>query len=62
MKNIDIIKEIKEKIKNEENYLHPCNKERQEDMKKFGFISGCEFTSWMQQNGIMKSPTDVKRE
>lgn len=70
IENIDKIRreaivKIKEKI--EENpgnkgYLHPCNKERQEDMIMLKFSNGNEFTWWMQQNGIMKNPTYVERE
>lgn len=41
------ITEIKEKVKKSPGYLHPCNKERQEDMKRLKFISGYEFTYWM---------------
>lgn len=50
----DIIIEIKEKVKRNLGYLHPCNKERQEDMKDSNF-NGNEFTNWMQQKGILKS-------
>ena len=67
MENIDQIKrkaivEIKEKVKKNPGYLHPCNKERQEDMKRLKFDSGNSFTFWMQQNGIMKNPTDIERK
>lgn len=51
---------IKEKVKKNPKYLHPVNKERLEDMKKFMFVSGNEFTQWMQQNGIMKNPTNIR--
>lgn len=57
----DAITEIKEKVKKSPGYLHPCNKERQEDRKRLKFVSGYEFTYWMQQNGIMKNPTDINR-
>ena len=43
-------------------YLHPCNKERQDDIKRLEFSSGSEFTYWMQQNGIMRNPTDIERD
>lgn len=64
--NIDDIRknamtEIREKTKKNPKYLSPMNKERQEDMKKLGFISGNDFTYWMQQNGIVKNPTDLDR-
>lgn len=42
-------------------YLNPCNRERLEDTKRLMFVSGNEFTQWMQQNGIMKNPIDVTR-
>lgn len=63
--NIDEIRrnaihEIKEKIKKNSGYLHPCNKERQEDMKRLKFDSGNKYIYWMQQNGIMKNPTDIE--
>lgn len=60
----EAISEIKEKIKNNpghSGYLHPCNKKRQEDMKILGFSNGNEFTHWMQKNGIMRNPTNVRR-
>lgn len=57
--NIDIIIEIKEKIKNNIGYLHPCNKEFQEDIKIYGFGSGHDFITWMQNNGILKNPSDI---
>lgn len=53
------IDEIKEKAKKNPKYLHPVNKERLEDMKRLAFISGNEFTKWMQINGIMNSPTKI---
>lgn len=65
--NIDDIRrntiiEIKEKIMKNHGYLHPCNKERLEDIKRLGFASGNEFIQWMQQNRILKNPTDIDRE
>lgn len=67
MENIrkDAIVEIKEKIKKNpgpSGYLHPCNRERQEDMRRLNFTNGYEFTYWMQQNKIMKNPTKVKQD
>lgn len=38
----NIIKEIKEKIKTNPKYIHPCNKEFQEDIKKLG-LTGNQF-------------------
>lgn len=58
---IDAIAEIKEKIKKNPKYLHPCNKERQEDMKRLKFANGYELTCWMQQNRIMKNPIKTRR-
>ncbi len=46
------ISEIKEKIKKDPKYLHPCNKERLEYQKNLKFENGYEFTYWLQQNGI----------
>lgn len=62
---INSIVEIKEKIKKNPGfmgYAHPCNKERLEDMKRLMFVSGNEFTQWMQNNGILKNPVDIKRK
>ncbi len=58
----DAIIEIKKKVKKNPEYLNPCNKKRLEDMKRFKFNSGHEFTCWMQQNDIMKNPADINRE
>ncbi len=54
-----ISREIKEKIKKNPKYLHPCNKEFQEDIKKYGFENGNKFIRWLQDVGILKSITDV---
>ena len=54
--------EVKEKIKKDKKYMHPLNKERNEDMKRLGFTSGYEFICWAQRNGILKNPTDIDRE
>ena len=56
------IAEIKEKVNKNPKYLHPMNKERQEDMKRLKFSNGYDFTCWMQQVGIMKNPTAVDSE
>lgn len=58
----DILTEIKEKIRNNPKYLNPCGKEFQEDIKRYNFENGNKFTSWLQQNGILKNPTDAHRE
>lgn len=55
------IVEIKEKARKNPKILSPFNKERLEYQKKLKF-NGNEFTHWMQQNGIMKNPTDVNRK
>ena len=39
------IKYIKEKVNKNPGYLHPCNRERLEDMKRLGFICGKNFLS-----------------
>lgn len=57
--NVDIIREVKEKIRNNIGYLHPCNIEFQKDINRYGFNSGHEFTTWMQNNGIMKNPREI---
>lgn len=64
MKDIrkNAIIEIKEKVKNNPKYVHPCNKEFQEDIKRFGFNSGYNYITWMQQNGVLKNPSDFNRE
>lgn len=59
---IKAIAEIKEKVKKNPKYLSPVNKERLEDMKRLQFVSGNEFTFWMQQNGIMKNLTKALLE
>lgn len=56
------IKIIKEKFNIIPNYIHPCNKNRQDDMKKLGFVSGRDFNKWMIENGIIKSSTEVNYE
>lgn len=57
----DVITEIKEKVRKNSRFLHPTNKERLEYQEKLKFTNGNEFTNWMQQVGIMKNPTDIKR-
>lgn len=47
----DAIAGIKEKIKKNPGpfgYMHPCNKERQEDIRKLGFENGNKFVSWIR--------------
>lgn len=61
MKESDILK-IKEKIRKNPKYIHPCNKERLEDMKKLNFSSGYEYTCWLQFIGAMKKSSDIDRE
>lgn len=58
----DTIRDIKEKIKKNPKYLHPMNREFQEDAKRFGFPGISRYVVWLQQNGILKNPTDVERE
>lgn len=51
MENIkDVIDEIKEKVRNNPNFLSPCNKERLEHQKKLKFANGNDFTCWMQES------------
>lgn len=61
----NIIKEIREKIKKLKtygrDYVHPCNREFQEDMKKYGFENGNKFICWMQNNGILINSIIVHR-
>lgn len=56
------ISEIKEKVRNNQKFLHPINIERLEFQKKLRFESGIEFTYWMQKNGIMNNSTIVQRK
>ena len=58
----DSIVKIKEKVEKNPNYLHPCNKERQDDMRVLKFSSGNEFTYWMQLVGIMKNPIKIRHK
>src|SRR3990167_3472046 len=58
----DALSDIKEKIKKNPKYLHPCNKERLEDMKRLEFNNGYDFTCWMVQNGIINNPTNVQHK
>lgn len=57
-----MIKEIKEKIKKNPKYVHPCNKEFQEYIKRYGFENGYKFICWMQQVGIMNNPVNIGRK
>lgn len=54
--------DIKKKIKKNPKYLHPCNKERQEDMKRLGFVSGYEYICWLKQIGAIKNCSDIEHE
>lgn len=56
------VSEIKEKVRKNQKILNPNNKERLEYQKKLKFANGNDFTNWMQQNGIMKNPTDIGRK
>jgi len=56
------VAEIKEKAKKNPMSIHPCSKEFQEDMKRLKFVSGYEFTCWMQQNEILVNPANIKRK
>ena len=54
--NESTIRDIKEKIKNNPKYLHPCNKEFQEEAKRLG-LSGNELTNKYRKEGRIK-PAD----
>lgn len=56
------VEEIREKVKKNKKYIHPCNKERRDDQIRLGFRSGHEYTHWLQQIGILKNPADVDNE
>ncbi len=62
----DSILEIKEKIKRfkleNKTYVHPCNKEFQDDIKRLRFDNANKYVQWMQQNGVLKRPIDIDRE
>lgn len=57
------IQETKEKTKvlTVGKYVNFCNKEFQGDMKRLGFDNGNKFIVWMQQNGVLKNPTNIER-
>lgn len=57
---IEWIAKIKEKVRKNPKYIHPCNKERLEDMEILQFSNGYDFTCWMQQNGILNSPARTR--
>lgn len=42
-----IKEDIIEKTRKIKGYFHPCNKERQEDMKRLQFVSGFEYNNWL---------------
>lgn len=56
------IQEIKAKIKKNRKYVHPCNKDFQDDIKRLRFDNANRYIYWMQQNGILANPTDIKRK
>lgn len=58
----NVVAEIKEKVRKNQKFLSPVNKERLEYQEKLKFANGNEFVCWMQQNGIMKNPTKVARD
>ncbi len=55
----DIIAEIKEKINTNHRYLSPMNREFRDDIEKYRFSTGYEYTCFLQQNGVMNNPTKV---
>jgi len=58
-----IVVDIREKIKNNKNYLKSRSApEFQNDIKKYGFISSSEFAMFLVDNGIAPDPTEVNRE
>ena len=58
-----IVAEIREKIKNNKNYLRSrSTPEFQNDIKKYGFISSSEFAIFLVDNGIAPDPTEVGRD
>lgn len=64
--NIGIIRKryipkIREKIRKNPKYIHPCNKEYQEDMKRLDFSSGYEFQDWLQEIRILKKPSEIEK-
>ena len=56
------VEKIKEKIKRNPKYLNPCNKERQEDIKRLKFATGYDFTCWLQKVGIVKDCKQIEIE
>lgn len=57
----DTVREIKEKIKKNPKYLHPCNKEFQKDAKKLG-LNGYQYIQKLKDEGILKTDTEILRE
>lgn len=56
MENIEsVIKEIREKINNNPKYLHPCNKERLDDILKYGFENAANFNRFLKYYGILRN-------
>lgn len=62
MKNIDKIRQIREKIKNNPKYINPMSNEFQQDIKKYGFSNGCEYTAWLRHNKILRSDESIRNE
>lgn len=62
MENIDKIIQIREKIKNNPRYINPMSNEFREDIKKYGFNNGCEYTAWLRQNKILRSDKSIRDE
>ena len=60
---VRIVAEIREKIKNNKNYLRSRSApEFQNDIKKYGFISSSEFAMFLVETGIAPNPTEVNRK
>lgn len=55
------IKDIKEKIRKNPKYLHPCNKEFQDDAKKLG-LNGYQYIRILKSEGILKNDADILRK
>ena len=56
------ISKIREKIRNNPKYIHPCNKEYQEDIKRLEFSSGNEYQRFLIENRILKNPSDIAKD
>lgn len=62
MNEEDIIREVREKIKNNPKYVNPMSKQYQEDIKRYGFENGYRYSCWLQKVGILKNPTEVRQK